>query len=60
MVSLGTKVVLLGGEVTGFNVLKDIYELTSPNVEWQNLTQTLLYARAKFVAFPIPDNPTGH
>lgn len=57
MVSLGNKVILLGGRsVSGYE--KDIYQLTSPNEEWQKLPQTLKKARRAFVAFPIPQNWT--
>ena len=57
MVSLGKKVILLGG-YPGYasDYPKDIYELSSPNGDWLKLPQTLKKARGNFVAFTIPNN----
>ena len=56
MVSLGTKVILLGGEE--MRPQKDIYQLSSPIGVWEELPQKLLNPRSNFVAFTIPANWT--
>ena len=59
MVSLGTKVILLGGYASGEGSQRKIYELSGP-MGWQELPQTLQKPRANFVAFAIPTNWTTH
>ena len=58
MVSLDTKVILMGGYVIGEGRINDIYELSSTHGDWQKLPQKLKKARDRFVAFPIPTNWT--
>lgn len=56
MVSLGTKVVLIGGH-DGDDFQSNIYELTCPTCEWTEIEeQKLQEPRSRFVAFPIPSN----
>ena len=58
MVSLGDKIVVIGGYSPDGGTLNDIYELQCSTCQWEKMEQSLQYARNRFVAIPIPDKLT--
>ena len=57
MVSLGSKIVLLGGG-DSLDSLDEIYEIDCVLCDWNLLPISMTYARRYFVALAIPDNYT--
>jgi N-acetylneuraminic acid mutarotase len=58
LVEYKNNLIIVGGQVQGEVEIKHLYQLSSPDGSWVEMSQTLKVARGGHVAFLIPDELT--